>query len=60
MRRIALRHKEIADEGAQGVAVSLASMSGLEELDMWGNSLLERGKLALLAAARCKNLVGVG
>lgn len=54
IRRLSLRDNCIGDEGAKSLSEALMHNTSLEELDIWGNSFTDVGKLALISTAKCK------
>lgn len=54
LHRLSLRDNAIGDRGAEALAAALATNSTLEELDLWGNRISEKGRQALISASRCE------
>lgn len=54
LRRLSLRDNVIGDRGACALAAALASNAMLEEIDLWGNPISDKGKDIILSTARCE------
>merc|ERR1719362_962433 len=54
LRRLSLHDNNIHDRGANAMAKALATSSTLEEVDLWGNSISDAGRLAIISAAKCE------